>query len=104
MTEALVIALLASIASRTASRPLVAEIADHMTKAGIYDVALVMNTFDERTKTAVDQWCLTLQPDVSGQSIEKAARAWCKRRLWICAVRWQWPCTLSRLACMHQQE
>jgi hypothetical protein len=78
MREASVIALLAFIASRTASRPLVAEMADHMSKAGICDVALVMNMFDERTKTAVDRWCLTLPPEVTEQvrrSVETAAHA-----------------------------
>ena len=78
MREASVIALLAFIASRTASRPLVAEMADHMSKAGICDAALVMNMFDERTKTVLDRWCLTLPPDVSEQVrriIETAASA-----------------------------
>ena len=87
MRETTNVALLAFLASRTASRPLVAEMAGHIERAGICDASLVMGACDERSTAALEAWCSTLPQGVSdhvrrtisGAAQTAAARweSWC---------------------------
>jgi len=77
------IALPAFLASRVASRPLVAAMADHLATAGICSVNQCMDAYDQRTRAAAHRWGETL-PDVVRQEADQltqdaaaaAARRW----------------------------
>lgn len=83
LRDASMVALPASIASRVASRPLVAEMADHLQGAGICGAAQCMEAYDLRTRRAAASWSQVLPPAVrleatqlTDDAAEAAARRW----------------------------
>ena len=67
--------LAASIASRTASQPLVEEMAKHTEEAGICSADTLMKVFSDRTQVAVDSFLGTLPEAVRSDVVDAIADA-----------------------------
>ena len=76
------IRLPAFIASRVASRPLVAVMASHFETAGLGSSWLCLRAYDLRSQQALDQWCSSLPEEVRPEvlrHVEDAAEAATRR-------------------------
>jgi len=75
MREASTIAMPAFLASRVASRPMVAEMCEHTAAAGLCSAALSLQTYDARTAAAWAEWLQSLPEAVHGEARQLLADA-----------------------------